>query len=234
MEAVMRFSDQILMRLEELGLNVNQAEARAGFPQGYIRGVVRDDDKRATPNIEKAEAISRALGLEFYYGPPRDLGNTDSIVIDNTDYARIPLHDVVLAAGAGAENGAELAIDHLAFRRDWLRRIGVSPDNARLARVYGDSMTPTLADNDLIMIDTSQCSVPARPRVAGRKLRADLYALVEDGLARVKRIEHSTFGTYVLHSDNVTIYAPEVLTGLAAHELNIIGKVVWWGHTEKG
>lgn len=65
------FAKTVLDRISDLNLNINQAEAVYGFSQGYIRGVVREDDKRAVPSIDKAAKICEALGLEFYIGPPR-------------------------------------------------------------------------------------------------------------------------------------------------------------------
>lgn len=142
------------------------------------------------------------------------------------------MHDVDLAAGDGRENGQEEVIGQLAFRRSWLQRIGLAPANARLARVRGDSMEPVLKDGDLVLIDISRRSVIVRPRKPGKPPRADLYAVLDGGAARVKRIEHSSPGRLVLHSDN-PLYPPEVRDGGNADDLGIIGKVMWWGHTVK-
>lgn len=229
----MDFPALITARLDELGLNVNQAEARAGLPQGYIRGVLRTDDKRAIPSIEKAAVIADVLGLEFYLGPPRDVEPAPKDAPDMGGYAKIPLHDVELAAGPGLSNGSEDVVDRLAFRRSWLRKIGVSPRNARLAHVRGDSMEPILKDGDLVLIDVGRRSIPARPRKPGKPPRADLYAVLDGGEARVKRVEHSQVGRLILHSDNHALYPPEIREGANADDLGIIGKVVWWGHTVK-
>lgn len=220
----------MIRRLGELGLNVNQAEMRAHLPQGYIRGVVRDDEKRAVPNIEKARRISEALGLEFYIGPPRDHDETSSPpVATEDDFARIPLHAAFLAAGDGAENGIEQIVDYLAFRRDWLRRIGVAPGNAALARVDGESMQPSIWHGDMVMVDRSQIEIPVRARTTESRHRSPVYALLEDGRARVKRLERPTDDQLVLISDNPE-YAPQFVH---PGTVSVIGKVVWWGHTAR-
>lgn len=85
-------------------------------------------------------------------------------------------------------------------------------------------------DGDLVLIDVSRRTVNLRPRKAGKPPRADLFAVIDGDLARVKRIEHSSPGRLILHSDNPA-YPPEVRDGMNADDLGIIGKVVWWGHT---
>ncbi len=224
------FDEIVRARLKELGKTAFAVEQESDLPADAIRNVLRSTKKEG-PSLARAKELCDALGLDFYIGPPRDNGPIELLNLDQRLYARIPLHDVELAAGAGSQIVDELVIDHLAFRRDWLKRIGLAAKNARLARVRGDSMLPILNDQDLVLLDTSKRNVPCRPRKPGRPVRADLYALFEDGSARVKRIEHSSFGTIVLHSDNFSLYPPETVVGLAAHDLKIIGKVVWWGHT---
>lgn len=190
-------------------------------------------ERYGLPSLENLIAIADAIGLELYFGPAREAGTVEQLAVGEKDYAPIPLHEAELAAGDGRNNGTEEIIEHLAFRKDWLARIGVAASKARLARVRGDSMLPTLHDHDLVMIDTSKISVPCRPRKAGKPVRADLYAFLEDGEAKIKRIEHSEFGTIVIHSDNFSLFSPKTLTGPAAHRFEVIGKVIWWGHTVK-
>lgn len=228
----MNFADIILAELERRGLNVNQAEVAHGFPQGFIRGVVRNDDKRAVPSIQKAAQIAEALGLELYIGPPRDSGPVTQVTLDGSEYARVPLHDALLAAGAGCDNGAEQIIDHLAFRRDWLARVGVAASAARLARVQGDSMQPTIWPGDMILIDTRRNDPPLRKRDSHDQRRSPIYAMIDRGEARVKRIERPAPDLMMLLSDNPD-YPPELRQGKDLKDLTIIGKVVWWGHTVK-
>jgi hypothetical protein len=224
----MDFAKIVLDRLNELGLNVNQAEARFGFPQGYIRGVVREDAKRASPGIDKAEAIARALGLNVQLGARRS-GPIGVLDLDGADFARIPLHDAWLSAGPGVENGDVAIIDHLVFRQEWLRKIDVKPEAAAMARVSGDSMAPGIQSGDLVMIDTTRKDVPVH-----RKHRSPgslpIFAFIQDGEARVKRLERRPKEKIlVLYSDNRDM-PPELIAESDAHVLNILGQVVWSGH----
>lgn len=225
----MAFADVVLARLAELGLNVNQAEARAGLPQGYIRGVIREDEKRAIPNIDKATKIADALGLELYFGPPRDHQPVNIVPPKDDDFAKIPLHEATLSAGNGYVNGDDVVVGTLAFRRDWLKKLGVSASRARVARVHGDSMAPTLSDGDMILIDTSKTDVLARSKSSRRKA-PPIYAFVEDGVARVKRIELVDADFFAVISDNPE-FKTEFKRLATISSMRIIGKVLWWGHT---
>lgn len=228
----MDFARIVLDELARRDMNINQAEMASKLPQGFIRGVVRDDDKRAIPSIKKAEQIADALGLEFYIGPPRETGPFEQVTLDGADYAHIPLHDAMLAAGSGCSNASEQVIDQLAFRRDWLKKVGVTASAARLARVQGDSMQPTLWPGDMILIDTKRNDPQIRSRDTHDQRRSPVYAMIDNGEARVKRIERPSAELLMLLSDNPD-YAPELRHGKDLANLKIIGKVVWWGHTAK-
>lgn len=190
----------------------------------------REGEKRY--NLPALMKLADVLGLDFYFGPPRESGPITQVTLDGAEYASIGLHEASLSAGPGFTNGGSNIIDHLAFRRDWLSRIGVNPGAACLARVIGDSMFPTLSPNDMVLIDTRHTEPVVRPRTDRDKRRSPIYVFIQDGEARVKRIERPEPDLIMLISDNPD-YAPEALTGQRAVSLQIIGKVMWWGHTNR-
>jgi len=145
-------------------------------------------------------------------------------------FAPVPVLDAAVAAGGGAENADEPVIAHLAFRRDWLNRIGVSPGHAIIARAKGRSMEPTIHDGDMVLIDRGANTVPARSRDPADTRPARIYALRDDGGARVKRLELAARGLLALMSDN-TDFPPEFRP---VSEVQILGRVVWWGHADRG
>ena len=148
---------------------------------------------------------------------------------DLAEYVPVPLHEALLAAGAGAHHGEEV-IDRLAFRRDWLKKIDVPASAARLARVKGDSMFPTLFEGDVVMIDTGRREPPVLKRGPNDRRYSPIYAFAEGPDARIKRIERPAEDQMILLSDNPE-YAPEFRSGSQINDMQIIGKVVWWGHT---
>ena len=225
---------QIFEALEarRTGLGLSQAEV-------CIRAFGKSDNsafqalrRGSSPSADKLAALCSAVGWEFYFGPPRESGPITQVTVDGSDYASIALHEASLSAGPGVINGGSNIIDHLAFRRDWLKRLDINPSKACLARVTGDSMFPTLSPNDMVLIDNRHTDPPIRARGSKDKRRSSIYAFVQDGEARVKRIERPESGLLILLSDNPDC-APEALTGARATALHIIGKVVWWGHTNR-
>lgn len=192
-------------------------------------GLIRDIRAGRLPSIDKLEILFDLLDLELYFGPPRDTGAVPQIVLDGTEFAQVPVHGAALAAGNGIENASEERIGHMAFRRSWLKRIGVAASAAVLARADGESMAPTIHHGDMLLIDRARAEPPKVPRAATDTRPAQIYAVLDDGAARVKRIELVPGGTLALLSDNPN-FAPEFRPSAA---VAIIGRVVWWGHTNK-
>jgi phage repressor protein C with HTH and peptisase S24 domain len=217
---------EVSERLSALGTNAFAVENAAGLPADAVRSILRGGKKAGT-TLNRAQDVCNALGLELYIGPRRDSGPVQ--VIDReAEYAHIPVHDAMLAAGPGVLNGNEEIIDFLAFRRDWLRRLGLDPARAVIARATGDSMQPCVWDGDLVLIDRSRIDLPTHPR-SDRARRAPVFALLDDGQAKIKRAQMVEPGLAMLLSDNPD-YAPAFAR---AENLSIIGKVVWWGHTSR-
>lgn len=217
-------------RMAELGMTQVELGMRAfgKADNAAIQGLKRG----SVPGLDRVAAMAKALDLEVYLGLPRDTGPVEHVILDGADYARIALHDAFLSAGTGAMNGGTNIVDHLAFRRDWLKRLGVNPAQACLARVSGDSMFPTLSSGDMVLIDTAHRSPAIRQRDDKDKRRSPIYAFIESGEARIKRIERPDQSVMLLLSDNPD-YAPQLRSGaqILASKLSIIGKVVWAGHT---
>ncbi|KGJ23249.1 helix-turn-helix transcriptional regulator [Paracoccus sanguinis] len=225
----MDFAELVLQKLDERGENVNSFEAKMGWKQGFLRAFVRDDAKRSQPTIDKARLILGALGEELYIGERQPVIPPKQIRADD-EYASIPIHDAFLAAGYAAQNDTEAVIGHLAFRRDWLDRMGIAADKARIARVRGDSMAPTLHDDDMVLIDTGSREVAVRRRGPEDRRRPPIFAVNTADGPRIKRVERPETGQMQLLSDN-NEFPVEVLTGDRLKRAEIIGRVVWWGHT---
>lgn len=145
--------------------------------------------------------------------PPATLEGQDDLV---------PIYNVYASAGMGAlVADPEEIIDQLSFPPGYLRRItSGNPRDLAIIATKGDSMTPTLSDNDVVMIDTTK-----------RDLSFDGLFVLRDGGASllVKRIGRgSRRGTVMLISDNKS-YPPSERD---VSEIEVIGKVVWRGVKE--
>ena len=181
----------------------------------------RSGDKRY--NLTSLQRLAEVLDLELYFGPPRTTPpEPPTLELDGDDFAAIPKLAVEASAGGGALNDeAPEVVGKLAFRRDWMRRIGVKPDRVMLITVTGDSMAPTLNPGDLALIDQDRAEWRDR----------QVFALVDlDGGVRIKRIRmHDPRGLMLL-SDNAADHPPEARFGRDADRLRCLGRVVWSGH----
>ena len=222
--------DEIFAALEarrmELGLSQAEVCLRAfGKADNSAFQALR---RGSSPAVDKMASLCRAVGWELRFGPPADPGPIT--VLEGSDFAQVPVHKATLAAGGGADNHTEELVGHLAFRRSWLKRVGVAASAAVLARATGESMAPTIHDGDMLLIDRAKADPPAARRSAKDTRPSPIYAILDvDTGARVKRLELAAPGTLALLSDNPS-FAPEFRP---VDSVKIIGKVVWWGHTSK-
>lgn len=135
------------------------------------------------------------------------------------DFVMVPRYDVHGSAGHGAITHSEQVVDHLAFRGEWVRNaLGVSQKDLALISVKGDSMEPTLSNEDLILIDMRKGCVEDNA----------IYVLQHNGDLLVKRIQRKLDGSVVVKSDNPR-YDPETLNPEMAGRLVVVGRVVWSG-----
>jgi hypothetical protein len=192
---------------------------------------------------EDYAGLSRLLGRNPAYiqqfikrGSPRRLAETDRRILAryfDVDEAMlgapaaepgrglrpVPRLDVDASAGAGAFDGDERGGGHIAFDPAWLRRVARgAPDQLSIIRVAGDSMAPTLADGDDILVDRGD---------AGARLRDGIYVLRIDDALVVKRIALNPAARAVsVRSDNPAYPGwPDCDPGA----VDVVGRVVWAG-----
>jgi phage repressor protein C with HTH and peptisase S24 domain len=131
----------------------------------------------------------------------------------------VPLLDVGASAGAGAAIDGEQKRAHVAFDPAWLRRVARGgPESLSVIRVEGDSMLPTLADGDEILVD--------RAGAMGAR-RDGIYVLRFDGALMVKRLAFNPARrTVTIRSDNEA-YPSWSDCDPAAVE--VVGRAIWVG-----
>lgn len=131
----------------------------------------------------------------------------------------VPIVNVEASAGDGAIVTDEYHVAQLSFPKGYLGRISRSkPQDLRVISVKGDSMVPTLYDDDVIILDLTK-----------RDLSYDgLFVIRDNGDALlVKRIGRASRSGYVaIISDNRDHY-PAVERSL--DDIEVVGKVIWKG-----
>lgn len=177
------------------------------------------------PKSQKMDAIATALGVPLQwlvYG----LGEPSSFKTDDGTIS-IPLLDVNVSAGGGGFNDSNKSVVRLIdLSLDWANK-NLSPSQRKCLRVFsisGDSMFPTLEDEDLVLVDSS-CT----------KISGDgLYIVNYDGMVFSKRVQQIGREKLLLISDNSAYKSIEVdISEETQIQFDVLGKIVFSWHGSK-
>ncbi|MBZ6064667.1 helix-turn-helix domain-containing protein [Aeromonas schubertii] len=199
----------------------------------------------ALPNVERLVAIAVAAGVDLRWLACGDdwesvLGSANSVPelsgdareqspsydrqglkpspILETEFTFIDSYQVFASAGHGQFVTDEQKAEPMAFRTDWLKREGLAADRLAVIRAKGDSMEPTISDNDIILVHL--CN--------GDTLRDGLYVLRIGDSLLVKRLQFDVLGGIKVISDNPG-YENQVITKDQRGDITIVGRVAWAG-----
>lgn len=136
-----------------------------------------------------------------------------------TGYLELKYFDIEVSAGHGSLVEKEEESTALIFSEKFLRQeLGYNPANVFLMPVRGDSMSPTLKNQSIVMVN----------RVDGFSTDG-IYVFRYDGRLMVKRLQFLPNGIKVV-SDNTAYEAWELAkTDIKGADFEIIGEVVWSG-----
>lgn len=154
---------------------------------------------------------------------PADFLPAPASVLED-EFVRIPFYDVDLGAGNSQFVDAEKVKSHLAFRRDWLKEMGLQVKMLALANTRGPSMSPTLESGDTVLLDLRKTAI----------VDDDIYAIRLDGQLLIKRMQRLPDGKVKVISDNPA-YDPFVveLSRFDGGENAVVGLYVWHGHVNR-
>ena len=193
-----------------------------GRNASYIQQFIKRGVPRRLSESDR-HILARHFGIaEHLLGGPtetsRPLFNRPGLARAADDYVMIPHYQISASAGPGSLPDTEAPTASIAFQAGFIRDLSTSPpDSLAILTVEGDSMFPTLANGDQILIDTQD-------RTATRD---GIYVLrVEDALM-VKRLSlNPATRRLTIRSDNDAYPSwPDCDPG-AVH---VIGRVVWVG-----
>ncbi|QCI65665.1 LexA family transcriptional regulator [Phreatobacter stygius] len=176
---------------------------------------------RTGVNATAALALHRiakgcGISLDQLFGSSTIAGSGTEIP-DLATYVDIPILDVVAAAGGGAENDQPNVIGRTVFARASLRNLGISPAKVIALRASGDSMFPTIADGQMVLINTDTTDLKD----------GAIYAIWAPHGLRLKRIQLQMDGGMLLISDNRELYTPEHIAAREANAIRFVGRAFW-------
>jgi phage repressor protein C with HTH and peptisase S24 domain len=199
--------------IEDKGEDYAGLSRLIGRNPAYIQQFI----KRGIP--KKLDEKDRKVLAEYFDVSEEALGGPPSPSTGGKGLVRVARLDIGASAGPGALAGEERAISHMGFDEKWLRRLSRGPaSQLSMISVRGDSMAPTLADGDDILVDRSD---------AARSLRDGIYVIRREDTLLVKRVALSpSVRRVTIKSDN-NAYPSWPDVDLA--EIDIIGRVIWTG-----
>ncbi len=174
----------------------------AAYLQQYVtRGTPRALSERDRARLAAWFGVDEAMlgGPERSAGPPM-----------------IRRLDIAASAGPGGIVEDERTLGGMAIDSGLIRSLGADPADLSLIRAQGESMVPTIADGDEILVDVSDRRVTSR---------GGIFVVRLDGVLMVKRVARDGLGL-AIRSDNPAYPA---ITGEAAKGAEVVGRVVWLG-----
>ncbi|MES2754152.1 MAG: S24 family peptidase [Pseudomonadota bacterium] len=194
----------LIAAVERSGISLLRLSRMIGRNDAYLQQFVQRGSPRRLPERERS-ILSDYLGI-----PAAALGGPEA------DAVPVRRLDVAASAGPGAfpDDDRLAAVEQ--FPATMLRRLALAPGALTLIAARGESMLPTIADGDDILVDTADRRVGRKPAI---------FVLRHDGAVIVKRLALSG-GEIVVTSDNP---AAPAIASIAADRTEIVGRVVWLG-----
>jgi phage repressor protein C with HTH and peptisase S24 domain len=213
-----RAVDYLRHVLDQKGWTAADLARRAGVAHSTINRPLTIPDYPNAISRQTIQKVWQASGIDP--SPFTDAAPALSVVTGRpeTNGIQVSVYDVSASAGHGSFVEAEEVIDRLSFPPDYLRHITTTnPRDLAIISVLGDSMLPTLAHKDVVMLDMTK-----------RDLSFDGLYVIKDGGASllVKRIGRGSMRGYIsIISDNPRYGSRE----RPIEETEVVGRVVWIG-----
>jgi phage repressor protein C with HTH and peptisase S24 domain len=219
---------RILERLEALGQDGAWLAREAGIPTSTLY----DNLKRGIAKPEHAVSIAKALKVSVDWlltgkEPARkgraiattnfDRELADEDLAGQLGMKMIPEVDITYSMGGGSVVGDFPEARLVPFRQDWLQRLTRGgPADVFLTRGQGDSMMPTILDDDDVLVNRADGAIRQQDRI---------WALGYGELGMIKRVRRLPSGLFQLNSDNPAVTPIEA----TEDELFVVGRVIWIG-----
>lgn len=214
-------ADRLKEAMRDAGYSSQESLAqKLGLNQGSISNIL----KGKTANSRHIARIADLLGVSVAWligtsdskTPEQDEGFYENAARE-MDSVLIPETDIRYGMGGGGFAEGDFHGTKVAFPREWLRPlIKRDFDALFIAHATGDSMSPTLGDGDVVIVDRAQ-----------NRLRDQdsIWCIALGDLCMIKRVRRLPDGGYQINSDNPNVAPLTAYDG----ELHVIGRVIWSG-----
>lgn len=210
--------NRFALRLEE----AMSGETNLSFAQkcGISEATIRKYKKgETTPNLEILEAIANAakVDLNWLATGKEATRQLVEVPVRKDNVVEVVQYDFRASAGAGCLILSENPVAKFEFSKEWLIRQGLNGKELTIVPVHGDSMEPTLMDEDLMLVEVVDNPKQARDGVCVFRI---------DDEVMVKRLQYDfASGGYNVTSDN-TAYSPFFIGKEFEGRFQLLGRMV--------
>lgn len=208
------------LNLDDLERQIDDGTFKEGnnlvSTHGAIKSLIRTG---ALTDPLLKEQLERILEKLTVHAAKNASSNVSKVVplTEVKEWCELPVFDVHAAAGAGSLVHSEYQIEQLIIPTSLLAEFGLSPANASIIYVDGNSMEPTLSHKDRLLVDTRELQHPVTDGV---------YVIRIDDAVYVKRLKWNIpKGIYNVVSDNPEHESFEINHN-NGRNFKIIGKAV--------
>ena len=174
---------------------------------------------RGQPSMMSLVNLSKAAGVSVEWlatgrgGPSK--GKSEIHTSEPAEVVPLPHHSLRATNGRMAIQNQQI-VDYVSFQSQWLQRaLNIDLRNMALVEVIGDSMSPTIDEGDLVLVDLRE----------GRFRHDGVYVLRAGTDLAVKRLQRQPDGALLIRSDNPAYESSMV----KPEEVTLLGRVVWIG-----
>lgn len=190
---------------------------KINIPDRTIRDYLQG---KTYPTLDRLCAISEGANVDLAWLATGAIPEIKSNTISNTqnkNLVYIPQYDLRASAGAGCLVVSDNPVAEFSFSKEWLIRNNLYNAKLTVVPVCGDSMEPTLMDEDLMLVKLVERQGEAREGVCVIRIDDDIY---------VKRIQfdHERQGYHIV-SDNIA-YRPFFIGKEFEGRFDVLGRMV--------
>lgn len=201
------FTDALAFWLETKGLTQIELARRMGVNPNTISQYKTGE---RTPPMDRLEDLVEALGVSL----PEFFACKDETKPDIVFIERVKAKPMAGLGGLETDGDAE---GFYSFHSNFIARKRGTPKSMKIFEVTGDSMTPTLADSDLIMVN-----------LADKDVRSGyIYLMRMEEELMVKRLENRPGGILLIRSDNPDYEDIPVSKNDPTVDIEVFGRMVW-------
>ena len=213
-------------RMAAAGLNQSQLARIVDLKQPSIGRLLSGETKESGKLIEIAQALNTTpeyltgmsddpAGLPGAVSSPRrGFFSEPAQAMDGLGL--VPIREVDIAFGMGGTYLDAVPVQEtiIHFPVAWVRQFtDADPSMLVFARGDGDSMSPTINDRDIVLIDQRHRDINRQDRI---------WAIAYGEIGMIKRVRAMPDGSYKIMSDNAAVEAEIAVDG----EMHVIGRVV--------